>query len=337
MRQDIKKIISREYQSRRDNNAQKTQDRIDRIYFLYPELREIDRSIMKANADIAIQIIKDGAPRKESPEKSALIRQRNDFMSHNGIPLDFDMPVYNCSTCHDTGILDSSQNKMCRCYHQLLIPLLLKNSNFKNISKYSFSQFDDSLFSDAPDPKRYQSSDSPRKQINGIRNAVKHFLEKFDDESTRNLFFLGNPGTGKTFLSGCIANELLMEGKSVLYLSSPELYENITEFRMLSNSFSPDPERFEQASEMYQSILNCDLFIMDDLGTETIHSNRQPELLNILNHRIDYNKKMLISTNLDAAGLSNLYDERVLSRIYGNFSVLRFFGDDLRHVIKTRN
>lgn len=332
MRHEIGKIISREYQSRRDSNAQKSRDRITWTYERYPELKEIDRSIMQENANIAIQIIKDGIPREDSHEKSSLLLQRKEYMSRYNIPCDFDMPLYDCDACHDTGVVNGPENSMCSCYHQLLIPLLLKNSNFKNIAKYSFSQFDLSLFSDTPDPKRYQSSESPRKQINGIHNATKHFLENFDDEATRNLFFLGSPGTGKTFLSGCVANELFMNGRSVLYLSSPELYERITEFRMLSNSFSPDPERFEKASSIYQSILNCDLFIMDDLGTETIHSNRQPELLNILNHRIGYNKKMIISTNLDAAGLSNLYDERVLSRIYGNFSVLRFFGDDLRHI-----
>lgn len=336
MRQEIGKIISREYQNRRDSNAQKSQNRINHIYERFPELKEIDRSIMRENADIAIQIIKDGIHRQDSPGKSVLMKRRKEFILRNDIPDDFDMPVFDCPICRDTGVISTENNALCRCYHQLLIPLLLKNSNFKNISKYCFSQFDLSLFSDVPDSKRYQSSDSPRKQMSGIRNAAKHFLEKFNDDTTRNLFFLGNPGTGKTFLSGCIANELLMNGKSVLYLSSPELYENITEFRMLSNSFSPDPERFEKASGLYQSILNCDLFIMDDLGTETINSNRQPELLNILNHRIDYNKKMVISTNLDASSLSNLYDERVLSRLYGNFSVLRFFGDDLRHVIRTK-
>jgi DNA replication protein DnaC len=173
--------------------------------------------------------------------------------------------------------------------------------------------------------------------MDGIRKVAMNFVEHFGEEETKNMFFLGKPGTGKTFLSGCIANDLINRGKSVLYLSSPELYEKITEYRVLSNAFSPDPERFEMSSETYHSILQCDLFILDDLGTETIHANRQPELLNILNHRLNMNKKIIISTNLDTASLSSLYDERVLSRIFGNFSVLRFFGEDLRHTVRGKN
>ena len=336
MKDDIGKVIAREYQERRAGNAQKSQDGIDAVYRLHPELMEIDRKLTQENAVIALKIIRDGLPRQDSPEKRALMEQRNQYLRSNGIPCDFDIPKVTCPKCKDTGFLPSNRNEHCPCYHQLLIPLLFKSSNFMNLSKYKFPLFDLSCFSDESDPKQYQSPDSPRKNMVGLRDAGKCFLDDFNEESTKSLFFIGKPGTGKTFLSGCIANELLEKGKSVLYLSSPELFENITEFRMLSNSFTPDPERFEKAEQIYQCILGCDLLIMDDLGTETIHANRQPELLNILNHRIDSNKKMIISTNLNLQELRALYDERVLSRIYGNFKMLRFFGEDLRHAARSR-
>lgn len=333
MKGEISKIIAKEYQERRIKNAQKTQNSIDAVYRLHPALQEIDRQLMQENASIAMQIIQDGLHRTDSERKRQLVGQREEYLRSNRVPADFDRPCHTCVACGDTGFLRGGQNEYCQCYHQLLIPLLLKNSNFKNLSKYNFPQFNLSCFSDEPDSKRYQSLDSPRKQMEGIRNAAGYFLDHFNEEGTRNLFFIGKPGTGKTFLSGCIANDLLMRGKSVLYLSAPELFENITEFRMLSNSFAPDPERFENAAQVYQYVLQCDLLILDDLGTETIHANRQPELLNILNHRMDSNKKMIISTNLDMQSLSAHYDERVLSRIDGGFSILRFFGDDLRHRI----
>jgi len=336
MKYEIGKIIAQEYQERRAGNVQKTQECKDAVYKLHPILKEIDQQVIIENTLNAISIMQDGLPREDSPRKRQLLEERKAYLSENSIPGDFDAPKYSCPFCLDTGFLLSSPKEYCSCYHQLLIPLLLKDSNFKNLSKYQFSQFNLSFFSDDPDPKRYQSTASPRKQIEGIRNASLYFVDHFKEENTRSLFFSGKPGTGKTFLSGCIANELLLQGKSVLYFSSPELFENITEFRTLSNSFSPDPERFEKASRIYQCILQCDLFILDDLGTETIHANRQPELLNILNHRIDSNKKMIISTNLDASSLSGLYDERVLSRIYGSFSVMRFFGEDLRHAIRSK-
>lgn len=336
MRVEIGKIIAMEYQDRRTRNAQQSQDAIEAIYRLHPALHEVDRQLMLENAAIAMQIMQDGLFRSDSPHKSELLEQRGAYMSKHQIPDDFDAVKYTCSICHDTGSVQSGGSGVagyCPCYHQFLIPLLFKNSNFKNVARYNFSQFNLSYFYDQPDPKRYQSADSPRKQMEGIRNAARYFLDHFEENRTRSLLFLGKPGTGKTFLSGCIANDLLAKGKSVLYLSSPELFENLTEFRMLSNSFSPDPERFENATRIYQCILECDLFILDDLGTETIHANRQPELLHIINHRTDSNKKMIISSNLDASSLSALYDERVLSRIYGTFSALKFLGEDLRHII----
>jgi len=336
MKYEIGKIISQEYQDRRALNAQKLQDEIDKIYSCNPSLKEIDNLLIQENASIVMKIMQDGILQQDSAKKQELIQERKNYLNSNNIPFNFDIIKHTCNICNDTGFANTNRSEHCKCYHQILIPLLLRNSNFNNISKYNFSQFNLEYFSDECDTKRYLSSNSPKKQIEGIRNVSRHFLDCFDEENTKSLFFLGKPGTGKTFLSGCIANELLENGKSVLYLSSPELYENITEYRMLSNSFSPDPERFEKATQIYQSIIKCDLFILDDLGTETIHANRQPELLNILNHRIDSNKKMIISTNLDTASLSTLYDERVLSRIYGSFSVLRFFGEDLRHVIRSK-
>lgn len=336
MRFEIGKILASEYQNRRAVNASKSQASIDRVYASHPELQEIDRQLISANAKIVMDIMQDGIYRESSPEKKELEQKRTQYMKDHQIPEAFDATIYTCTICHDTGFIGNNKNQPCQCYQQLLIPLLLQNSNFKNISRYTFDQFDLSLFSETPDPKRYQSQDSPRNQMEGIRSVCLHFLEQFQEPNTKSLFFLGKPGTGKTFLSGCIANNLLNAGKSVLYLSAPELFEKITEFRMLSNSYSPDPERFERATHIYQSILTCDLFILDDLGTETVHANRQPELLNLLNHRIDSGRKMIISTNLDTNTLATLYDERVLSRIYGNFSVLRFFGDDLRHIKRTR-
>ncbi len=337
MRYEIGKIIAREYQDRRAKNAQRTQDCIDNTYRLHPRLKEIDQQLIQENAAIAIQIIQDGLSRQDSPKKRLLEEQRNGYLHENEIPFDFDILQYTCPKCRDTGFVFTSVKEHCQCYHQFLIPLLLKDSNFKNLSKYTFPQFNLSYFSDDPDPKTYQSAESPRKQMENIWEASKKFILHFEEENAKNLFFIGKPGTGKTFLSGCIANELLIQGKSVLYLSSPELFESITEYRMLSNSFTPDPERFEKATRIYQCILECDLLIMDDLGTETIHANRQPELLNILNYRMNSNKKMIISTNLDLAKLLMLYDERVLSRIYGSFEMLRFFGKDLRHVIRTEH
>ena len=106
----------------------------------------------------------------------------------------------------------------------------------------------------------------------------------------------------------------------------------INEYRVVSASFSPDKERLEKASDAYNDILESDLLIIDDLGTETSNANRQPELLTVINHRTGQSGKMIITTNLGMTDLMNYYDERLISRIYGGFSVYKFFGEDIRMI-----
>lgn len=331
MRNAIEKEISREYQNRQNSCAQTTQDNIERVYWNYPELAEIDRLLMQANAEIALQILSDGVMRKTSSKKEELLAKRDVFLAKNGIPKGFDSPVHMCKLCNDTGIMIGSDKGPCQCYYKILIPKLLEKSNLGNIAQYTFRNFDINLFSTDENPGKYGMAVSPRKQMLGIRAISDNFIKTFDQNDVKSLFFIGNPGTGKTFISGCIANELISKGKFVLYFSSPELFEEIAQYRTLSNSFAPNPERLEKSQMTYNSILSCDLLIIDDFGTEAQNASRQPELLSILNYRAGCDKKFIISTNMDIKSLSSIYDERVLSRIYGNFSVLKFFGEDLRH------
>lgn len=331
MRNAIEKEINREYQNRQNSCAQNTQDNIERVYWDYPELAEIDRLLMQENATIALEILGDGVMRKTSSKKEELLAKRDAFLVKNNIPHGFDSPVHRCELCNDTGRTIDNSKSPCQCYYKLLIPKLIEKSNLGNIGQYTFRNFDINLFSDNANQDKYGVAVSPRKQIEGIRMICDEFIKTFDRNETKSLFFIGKPGTGKTFLSGCIANELIQKGKFVLYFSSPELFEEIAHYRMLSNSFAPNPERLEKSQMTYNSILSCDLLIIDDFGTETQNTSRQPELLSILNQRSGCDKKFIISTNLDIKSLSSIYDERVLSRVHGNFNVLKFFGEDLRH------
>ena len=87
-------------------------------------------------------------------------------------------------------------------------------------------------------------------------------------------------------------------------------------------------------NNFYQSILDCDLLIIDDLGTESLNSMKLSELFTILNTRIlNLNSKItktIISTNLSLQNLFNTYDERIVSRIIGNYDICYFFGEDIR-------
>ena len=140
------------------------------------------------------------------------------------------------------------------------------------------------------------------------------------------LLFTGNTGLGKTFLSSCIANELLKKDKTVLYQTASVMLDTIISYRFGKPNVSKD---------IYDYLLNVDLLIIDDLGTEGVNNMKLVELFNILNSRLlNLNKKTIISTNLSLQNLFNTYDERIVSRIIGSYDICYFFGEDIRFIIK---
>lgn len=143
----------------------------------------------------------------------------------------------------------------------------------------------------------------------------------------KKIYFLqAIPVYGKTFMSNCIASVLLKKGKTVLYQTAPILLESVIDYKMNRNKNSTE--------NIYNSILNCDLLIIDDLGTESLNSMKLSELFTILNTRIlnlnNKSTKTIISTNLNINDIFRIYEERIGSRIIGYYDVYRFFGEDLR-------
>lgn len=138
------------------------------------------------------------------------------------------------------------------------------------------------------------------------------------------MLFTGNTGLGKTFLSNCIAKEILDMGKTVLYQTSPIMLDNILDYRFGKTDYT----------ELYDNIINVDLLIIDDLGAESLNSFKLSELFNIINARLlAQNKhvtKTIISTNLNMNNLMDTYSERIFSRLASYYNVCRFFGEDIR-------
>lgn len=137
---------------------------------------------------------------------------------------------------------------------------------------------------------------------------------------------LGQQVYGKSFMSNCIASELLKKGKTVIYQTAPVLLESVIDFKMNRQK--------NLGNDFYQSILDCDLLIIDDLGTESLNSMKLSELFTILNTRIlNLNNKItktIISTNLSINNIFKNYEERIGSRIAGYYDIYYFFGEDLR-------
>jgi DNA replication protein DnaC len=159
-----------------------------------------------------------------------------------------------------------------------------------------------------------------QKVVAGCKNFIRHFNKSHD-----NLLFTGNTGVGKTFLANCMAKELLDRGYTVIYLTAFRLFDILEK-----NKFSKDEDSSYEAANQFDYILDCDLLIIDDLGTELNNAFTNSQLYLILNERLLRQKSTIISTNLSLPNINTIYGERIFSRIASNYSVHRIIGEDIR-------
>ena len=161
------------------------------------------------------------------------------------------------------------------------------------------------------------------KNIITIKTKCIEFVNNFDNPDTKNLLFTGNTGLGKTFMCNCIAKSLLDKGHLVIYQTAFKMFEIIEEYKFhnINNSIS---------KENYNNLFECDLLIIDDLGTELTNTFTVSELFMILNTRLLNKKKTIISTNFSLSKLAETYTERISSRIFDKFTLVKFVGKDLR-------
>ena len=319
MSQYNQKKISAEYEA-----EQRKQD----IYKRYPKLQDIDDKLTKLAISTTKSLINNNDKEllKELNENiNHLKEEKNKILKSLNIENDYFEPRYECKLCKDTGYITNKDytTTMCSCLKQKLYDEQYNKANISNLDTQNFNNFSDLLYSDKVDENKYRTNISPRENINLIKDICQRFIDNFDDKNQKNLLFTGNTGLGKTFLSSCIANEIIKKGKNVLYQTAPVMLDSIIDYRFgKSNS-----------TNILASILNVDLLIIDDLGTECMNNMKFSEMFNIINTRLlNQNKitKTIISTNLSLKELYANYDERIVSRIVGNYDICYFFGDDIR-------
>jgi DNA replication protein DnaC len=333
MERSITRAVAQEYARRREEAEQARDRRVRAAYASCQELEKTDRAIAASGADLLLEAIDPGRPRLAASVRADLTARRQELLQSAGLKPDFDQIIYNCAICRDTGWISQ---ETCSCYRSTLIPFLMERANLRALSAVSFDQFDKTLFSDQPDPARYLLDVSPRQQILGLKLACQRFIRDFDQPDTGNLLFVGKPGTGKTFMMACIARALLDLGHSVLYITAPQLFDSLQEQRALLAAFNPDEVRLEKALALQESLLTCDLLLIDDLGTESGAASRYADLLAVIDGRSTPGLKTIISSNNEPANLRDIYDERLLSRLVGGFAVYRFIGEDVRMVQNRR-
>lgn len=324
------KILLSEYERKRLNAIYNAEQRKFDLYEKHPELQEIDDELSKEAINISKQIItsKDSSLIKELNDKLSLLKEKKkNILNSLNIDDNYLKPKFECNDCNDTGYITKNyESKMCHCLKQKLFDIEYNKSNISNLDRDNFDNFSFDLYSDEINEEKYKSKNSPRKNMEFIYKLSKKFIDNFDDKNQKNLLFTGNTGLGKSFLSSCIAREMLKKGKTVLYQTAPVMLDTIMDYRFGKENTSKD---------IYDNLLNVDLLIIDDLGTECINNMKFSELFNIINTRLLNNStKTIISTNLSLENLFSTYDERIVSRLVGNYDICHFYGDDIRFIKK---
>lgn len=329
MDNDILHSLLKEYDRKRIKSEIDLEKRKENLYKLIPELEEIEKEINSCAISNAKNILNNSCSQNLNNQISILKNKKQELLEKNHISLDYLKPNYECKNCNDSGyFLDKNyRSQMCNCLKQRILNISYNKSNISNLKKENFLTFNEHKFSDEVDIAKYKVNISPRKNIINIRQKCLTFIDNFDDPNSKNLLFTGNTGLGKTFMSNCIANELLKKGKNVLYQTAPVLLETIIDNKM--NKYkNPSQDLF------YKNVLESDLLIIDDLGTECLNSMKLSELFTILNTRLlNLNSKVtktIISTNLSIDNIFRIYEERIGSRIAGYYDIYYFFGEDLR-------
>lgn len=305
------------YSKIREDEAHKLKDRKNEIKNLYPAIIEIDNQIQKLSLQLSLAILKsnnsDETLNKYKDRITDLRIKKGEMLAARGYPADYLNLHYRCSKCNDTGFIGT---KKCSCYREKLIKLYYDNSSLKNILKEkNFNNFDISLF---PYHRLSDEKYSPRKNMENIYEYIRgDYIPNFNQINT-NLLFYGSPGSGKSYLSYCIAKDLLDNGHLVIYKTSDELISDLKSIRFNNNS------------KLNDILMNCDLLIIDDLGSEQINEFSITELFNLLNTKLLKGKKMLISTNLTLADITKVYSERISSRLLGEFKLFKFYSEDIR-------
>lgn len=309
--------IMRQYNQKQFENRELLAKRKEAIFKRVPEIEMLEEMIASTSLDYARKSLTDDNISMKDYRKriEELKSRRTALLVNYGFSVDdLDMP-YHCRYCRDTGFVN---NKKCRCFKQAEIELLYSQANIKEILKTeNFEHFNDLLYSrNMTDP--VSGATACEMALNALAQC-KRFVHDFPNYE--NLLLYGNTGVGKTFLTNCIAKALLDNCFSVLYFSATTFFDTLAK-----NTFEQHLD--EDGSSGY--ILDCDLLIIDDLGTEMSNSFVLSKFFEVINERQLRRKSTLISTNLSPELLKDTYNERSFSRIFGNYTVIKLIGNDIR-------
>ena len=313
--------IMREYQAQQLRNKHAQDDRVEEVYQKIPAVKELDQEVSTRALMRGRELLNGdkAALDRLRGEIADLQEQKAFLLALKGYAADYMEMQYRCVDCRDTGY--TKEGKKCHCFLRRQIRLLYAQSNMERVlEKENFTAFNEHYFDDtAVEPAIGMTVSQYMRQV---RQQCMEFVEEFDQKGG-NLLFTGTTGRGKTFLTNCIAKELIDRCHSVIYLSAHDLFEVFSKYRF-------EAQTEEEMRDMHHFILECDLLIIDDLGTELNNSFSSSQLFFCINQRLLNQKSTIISTNLSLNQLRDEYTDRVVSRMMSNYTVIPLYGEDIR-------
>ncbi|MBQ7677877.1 MAG: ATP-binding protein [Lachnospiraceae bacterium] len=311
--------IMRDYNARTLENEDFVRTRKKKLYESIPKLDAIDREISSQSIAAAKRMMREkseGLLQELHQQIAALTAEKERLIEEAGFDRDYLTPPYRCKDCKDTGFV---KGKRCHCFSQAAIDMVYAQSHMKerlkdhNFNTYSFDYY-------SADDIDVKTKLSARQYAERAFDTAKKFIQTFDTEHG-NLLIYGKTGTGKTFLSDCIAKELIDSGHTVIYLTAFSMFDILKK-----GMFAKDGK---QPAE-YGNLLEHELLIIDDLGTEFSNSMTNAQLFAVLNERLIRKRSTIISTNLRMDEISEIYTGRIFSRFMEHYTFIHTFGQDIR-------
>nr|WP_325299337.1 ATP-binding protein [uncultured Dysosmobacter sp.] len=317
------------FEEEKRQREERFQERRESIFQRQPRLREIDAELCSTMSRIISSALRHGtdpAPAVEvlREENLRLQEEKRQLLGRMGLPEDCLEEKPACPLCGDTGYRGG---QVCRCLRNYYAREQQKElSRMLDLGGQSFDTFSLDWYSDRVEPGQKKSARAHMEER--VYNSCAEYAHRFGRKPA-NLLLFGAPGLGKTHLSAAIAREVSAGGWSVVYDTAAHVFE-----RFESQKFGR--EEGEEASSDVDRVLNCDLLILDDLGTEMTTAFVQSALYQIVNTRLMEKRSTIINTNLSPEKLAQRYTPQIASRIEGEYELLPFVGEDIRKLKKER-
>lgn len=312
----IYQAACQELEVRRRQAEETAQDNLERFFEKCPRAREIRREMGRNGANAAIAVLSGGNVREQLTQMKeqglALKEEYDKLLAEHHVTQSDVTPQYQCSRCKDTGFVDG---RMCQClknlqrqmaFQRLSMDAPLENSTFEEFSL-----------------EYYREDEKAYRQMEKVLAACKRYADNFRADSPSFLFW-GGTGLGKTHLSLAIAGKAIEKGFGVVYGSAQSFAVALERERFLRE------QDMAEDADVQSQLTDCDLLILDDLGTEASSNYVKSAFYDIINSRMMKNKPTLISTNLTMKDLEKRYTPRFTSRIAGYYSKVQFLGNDVR-------